>query len=225
MVLKFYGVDPPNAINNLRPGGVCPHCKTATRFALSTVPIFGILHDDRAHSFVASYACDHCMQPIPIRWHIFSWNGQTPVVGDATVVVPSREPFEFNHVPEAVSHEIEEALDCLSVNAYNGFAAVCRRSIQAICVNLGADASTKVQKQIEEMIDATGLGDEWKSLAIQIMLSGHDGAHPHLPDVNQDRASILLSLLGDLCYQLYTRPGNIKQAAQLRKSAIEAKQK
>lgn len=55
------------------------------------------------------------------------------------------------------------------------------------------------------------------------MLSGHDGSHPHLPEMNQERASVLLSLLQDLTYQLYTRPGNIEAAAELRKKAIESK--
>jgi len=107
------------------------------------------------------------------------------------------------------------------MSAFNGFAAMCRRSIQSICTDLGAEASTKVQSQIKEMIDMVGLDQEMIELATQIMLSGHDGAHPHLPEVDQERAKILLSLLQDLTYQLYTRPGKVKEAAKLRKSATE----
>ncbi len=124
---------------------------------------------------------------------------------------------------EEIEKEIEEALGCLSVSAFNGFAAVCRRAIQAICTNLGADATTKVKGQVEEMIHLTGLGKEWKELALQIMLSGHDGSHPHLPEMNAERAGVLLSLLRDLTYQLYTRPGKVKEASALRQRAIDQK--
>ena len=70
------------------------------------------------------------------------------------------------------------------------------------------------------MVDIAGMDDEWKELALQIMLTGHDGAHPHLPDVDTGRAAVLLDLLRDLTYQLYTRPGNIRKAAELRQEAI-----
>ena len=55
------------------------------------------------------------------------------------------------------------------------------------------------------------------------MLSGHNGSHPDLPDVNAKRAALLLSLLRDLTYELYTRPGKIKDAAVSRKEAIQKK--
>jgi hypothetical protein len=223
MVLKFYGNPPPDIVQNIHLGGVCPACKVATRFTLVVQPDVVRLEREKMTKFIASYSCDNCLEPIPVLWQIKEWMPGNPVVVDPQVISPSRDPFDFDHVPETVKREIDEALDCLSVNAWNGFAAVCRRAIQAICVNLGANASTKVQAQIEEMIEATGLGDEWKELAVQIMLSGHDGSHPHLPDVSAERAVILLSLLKDLCYQLYTRPGKIREAAQLRKGAIEAR--
>ena len=126
-------------------------------------------------------------------------------------------------MPPEVKKEISEGLDCLSVGAYNGFAGLCRRTIQAICTITGAGSSTKVQAQIEEMANAAGLDDETKRIAIEIMLAGHDGSHPHLPDVNSDRAAILLELVRDIVYQMFTRPGRIKQSAELRKAAIAAK--
>jgi len=56
------------------------------------------------------------------------------------------------------------------------------------------------------------------------MLTGHDGAHPHLPEVGQERAAVLLSLLKDLVYELYTRPGKVKKAASLRQQSIASGQ-
>ena len=208
-MLVFYGPQPESGMTygGLKPGGVCPHCKTGTRFTIGTVLNGGVPFDNKVTKFVISYICDVCLGPIPIEWRVDRWqDAANPIVSNPRMVIPVREPFEFAHVPASVRKEIDEALECLSVSAFNGFAAVCRRSVQAICTDLGAGASTKVEKQIKEMIGLTDLGDEWKGIALAIMLTGHDGAHPHLPDVDAERAAVLLSLLRDLTYQLYTRP-------------------
>ena len=218
--INFYGPLPPAMLTGLRLGGYCPHCKTASRYTLTTVPINNTLQSDKATSFVASYMCDNCMEPIPVKWEIDGWKSNIPTVKNPVLISPAIEPFNFDHTPIEVQKEVKEALDCLSVNAFHGFASMCRRSIQAICTDLGSDATSKVKRQIEEMVDIAGMDDEWKELAIQIMLTGHDGAHPHLPEVDVGRAAVLLDLLRDLTYQLYTRPGNIRKAAELRQEAI-----
>ncbi|SMO76127.1 protein of unknown function [Gracilimonas mengyeensis] len=180
------------------------------------------LKRDGIAEIISSYSCDACLRIIPIYWDIDGWTGQNvPVVNNPEMIMTVKEDFDFENVPDSIKSEIDEALDCLSVNAYHGFAALCRRSVQAICDNLGADGSTKVQNQITELLEMMGLDKEWEDMAKQIMLTGHDGAHPQLPEVNLKRASVLISLLQDLTYQLYTRPGKIKEAAKLRKEAIQ----
>lgn len=222
-MLKIIGTQPPNSLSALQLGGVCPHCKIGTRFSLATQPN-PILFRDKATEVVVGYLCDSCIKGIPVRWKIQGFDNQTnPIVQSPELILPVREPFDFDHVPPKVKKEISEGLDCLSVGAYNGFAGLCRRTIQAICTIMGAESSTKVQAQIEEMANAAGLDDETERIAIEIMLAGHDGSHPHLPDVNSDRAAILLELVRDIVYQMFTRPGRIRQSAELRKAAIAAR--
>ena len=221
-MLNFYGEQPPNAFSYLRPGGLCPHCKKGARFTSVTIPRADVLRKDNIRTFVASYSCELCLGSIPIGWTIIGWHdANTPQVAVPVLTLPSVPDYDFEHVPDLVQKEIRESLSCLAISAYNGFASVCRRAIQAICTDIGTAASTKVKDQIIEMIKMTGLGEEWEELAIQIMLSGHDGAHPHLPEVGSDRAAVLLSLMQDLTYQLYTRPGKVKTAAALRAQAIK----
>lgn len=220
-MIKFYGEGPPNNWEVLRLGGNCPHCKESTRFTLMTKPDVVRIIRDRLLNFVLSYCCDACLEPIPVQWSVYNHNASDSIiVTNGLMLTRAKEPYDFSHVPDEVKREIEEALDCMSVNAYNGFAALCRRAIQAICTNLGSGSSDKVKQQVNEMITATNLDEEWRDLTVQIMLSGHDGAHPHLPEVGLDRASVLISLIQDLTYQLYTRPGRIREAATLRQLAI-----
>ena len=219
--LKFYGEQPPALIDNLQVGGRCPHCGKGSRFTQHTRSISSLVRNDEAEEIVIGYACDACMGVIPIRWELSRWHRDTPEVRNPELVLRATEDYNFEHVPEAIETEIREALNCLSVDAYHGFAALCRRAVQEICSDLGADGVSKVQKQIEEMLEMTELGEGWEELARQIMLTGHDGAHPELPEVDEDRAGVLLSLLRDLTYELYTRPGKVEEAAELRQDAIE----
>jgi hypothetical protein len=220
-MLKFYGQQPPAPYHLLNLGGVCPHCKTGTRFSRTSHPDVQQLQASGIQHFVLSYACDACLGPIPVQWRIHGWGNNLCNVAEPKLALAVREPFDFEHVPEVVRKEIGEALDCLSVGSPNGFAAMCRRAIQTMCTNLGAGASTRIKAQIEEMAQISELDEEWKGLAMQVMLTGHDGAHPHLPEVGPERAAMLLSLLRDLVYQLYTRPGKVKAAASLRKKKVE----
>lgn len=218
MSIKFYGEPPPAQFQKLRPGGICPYCKEAGEWKPQTSPNWTSIGADRVLSFIVSYSCSLCLKPIPIQWTVQSAAG-TQAIGSPKLVLRAVEKFDFDHVPEAVEKEIREALDCLSVGALSGFAAVCRRAVQAVCTDLGAKGSTRVKKQIEEAAELAGLPDETKDLAYQVMLTGHDGSHPHLIELNSARAEVLRFLLQDLTSQIYTRPGKVRQAAALRQEA------
>ncbi len=57
----------------------------------------------------------------------------------------------------------------------------------------------------------------------QIILDGHDGAHPHLPSITVERAKILLELMKDIMYELFVRKGKIEDAKKLRQEQIDKK--
>lgn len=221
-MIKFDNALLPCDISHIRISGLCPHCKTFATYTLNLTPIFNAIRRTQ-RTVVAGYSCDMCLGSIPIRWEITTANSSTIRVMNPKEILRVQEPFDFEHVPHEVKKEIEEGLDCLSVRAYNGFAAMCRRAMQALCTNLGADSTSKVEKQIGDVVILAGLDEETHNLMRQAMLSGHDGSHPHLPEVDIGRAIILLQLLRDLTYQLYTRPGKIKEADTLRQNAIAKK--
>ena len=220
-MLKFIGAQPPNSLTALVPSAICPHCNTGTRFTIS-VALHPRLRQDNAGELIAGYSCDVCSRAVGILWKIkaFDPNG-VPVVFIPEMIQRVLEPFAFTHIPEEVRKEISEGLNCLSVNSHNGFAAMCLRAIQSMCTSLGTEGSTKVQSQINALAELVNLEDETRKVALEVMLTGHDGSHPHLPDVNENRAAVLLALLRDLSYQLFTRPGKLKESAELRRAAIQ----
>ena len=62
--------------------------------------------------------------------------------------------------------------------------------------------------------------DETFDLLKQIIISGHDGAHPHLPKLSAERAADLLELMKDVLYQVYMRKSKIQEAIKLRNQSI-----
>jgi hypothetical protein len=96
---------------------------------------------------------------------------------------------------------------------------MCRRCIQSVSESFGVEGTTKVQAQLKDL-ESMGVADEETfSQLHQIMLTGHDGAHPHLPSLSPARASVLLQLIKDVLYQLDVRPAKIREASDLRKQA------
>jgi len=58
-------------------------------------------------------------------------------------------------IPDHIKPDFKEALRCLWVNAYNGTAEMCRRAIEASCLDLGAPAKEWLEDQIDWLEEAT----------------------------------------------------------------------
>ncbi len=133
------------------------------------------------------------------------------------------EIFEFEYLSGDVLEDFQEALKCYSYNCFNAFASMCRRTIQSLLKQLGATGKDKVKKQISELKDLAGIDNETYLILEQIIITGHDGAHPHLPKLNEDRATLLLELMKDVLYQLLIRKKKIEESDELRKIALDEK--
>src|SRR5262245_8012213 len=120
-MIRIYGTRLPANPTSIRVGGTCPHCKQGGHFTPLTTPIPGALQRDGVEELIMCYACDTCLKAIPVSWRVAKYAGTEVLVDTPKAVLPVREAFEFHSVPDEVRKEIEEALDCLSVGAYNGF--------------------------------------------------------------------------------------------------------
>jgi len=147
--------------------------------------------------------------------------------GDVSAIYPDRviETFDYDYLEGDVEKDLKEALSCYSHGDYNAFAAMSRRTIQSIAKDLGAKGKAKVKKQVNELKAILEIEEETFRTIEEIIIAGHDGAHPYLPKLSPERAAILLELLKDVVYQLYVRKKKIKQSAELREKAIEEKKK
>jgi hypothetical protein len=222
IMLQFYGNQPPAPLNTLRCGGVCPSCGQRASFSRMQELIENVAKAARLTEIMVTYHCDACLKPIPVRYDVVDWDPTR--VDRPRVAVPVVEPFDLEHVPAPVAREVREALDCLSVRAHHGFGAMARRAVRAIVVDLargvGDDPAsgdrgkgeTRVRRHLDEIIELSDLEEDWARMARRTLLpeAGEVGEEP---DIDAHGAAVLLSLLRDLTYQLYTRPGRVRRAA------------
>jgi len=199
----------------------CPHCSTLTALIPVSVPRFELVHRFKLKSVGIVYRCSSCNAPVYLQFMVQNLGNPIILSEEFERVNAAIEPFETRYLAGSVLSDLEEALKCYANSCWNAFAAMSRRCIQSVSEDLGASGTTKVQDQLRELKEMGVADDETFEQLRAIMLSGHDGAHPHLPQLSPARAAVLLQLLKDVLYQLYVRPAKIREAAELRKGAID----
>ena len=102
-----------------------------------------------------------------------------------------------DEIPDHIKPDFKEALRCLSVDAYNATVEMCRRALEAICIDLGIPKGIKV---LEDMIDSLEeqrkITPHIKQVAHKIRLGGNRAAHP--PEDGVTEAMDTATQAGDL---------------------------
>lgn len=171
-----------------------------------------------------AYRCDSCNGPVFLRFTVAQYdtgNYKICLAPEYTEVERPQETYEFHYLPETVAEDFKEALTCYSDGCLNAFAAMCRRCVQSASSELGAGGKDRVFNQLKDLKDMAAIDDETFEVLKQIVISGHDGAHPHLPRLSEKRAGVLLELMKDVLYQLFVRGAKIREAMESRKHDIE----
>lgn len=204
----------------------CPHCGVHSNITAVSIPRFEYLTRFLPQKVGIAYRCDSCNSPIFLRFMAGYHELPSKVVlsEEYEEIERPTETFEFGYLPEPVSEDFREALTCYSHMCYNAFAAMCRRTVQSVCANMGAEGTDRVLNQLKDLKEMAEIDEETFSVLRQIVIEGHNGAHPHLPRLTPDRASVLLELMKDVLYQLYVRKGKLKEAMALRQKAIKDRQ-
>ena len=201
----------------------CPHCSTLTALIPISVPRHALIARFELDEVGIVYRCSSCNRAVFLQYYVNLRGNPHRLSDEFQQITTALEPFEMQYLAGAVLEDFREALTCYANSCWNAFAAMCRRCVQSVSESLGATGTTKVQAQLQEL-RAMGITDEETFEQLNaIMLSGHDGAHPHLPPLSPARAAILLQLMKDVLYQLFVRPARIREAGDLRKEAMVKK--
>ena len=193
----------------------CPHCSVSNPNLPYVWHSTTENHSGRNKRSWKIYKCENCGGLITA----FALQGSNNV----NQIYPSKisETFDFEYLSGEVQDDFQEALNCYSNNCFNAFAAMCRRTIQSLATQLGSEGKDKVTNQLENLKTILDVDDETFKILEQIIITGHDGAHPHLPKLSSQRAAVLLELMKDVLYQLYIRKVKIEESIKLRQQTIE----
>lgn len=220
-MLNLFGTSLPATLKDVQIGGTCPHCGNSSRFSIGSTALGDVMKRGDICEIMISYSCDACMEVFPISWSIEAWTANSnPIVKNPQMVLPVKPKFEFDHVPDPVSKEINEALECISVEAYHGFTALIKRAVRAIAEDLGTDGAAKVKKQVDEILKLSELDEDWEEITEQLLPSAN-GAYDDLPEMDGESAPVLIALIQDVTYQLYTRPQRIREASPEKEKKAE----
>ena len=200
----------------------CPHCDLPSNISAVSIPRYEYLARFQPSEVGIGYRCDACNSPVflrfPVQYDLD--NSRFWLSPEYTEVERPRETFEYQYLPDAVAADFREALTCYSSGCLNAFAAMCRRCVQNASQDLGAKGKDKVLNQLRDLKDMAAVDDETFEILQQVIIAGHDGAHPYLPTLSEKRAGILLELMKDVLYQLYVRAAKIREAMDFRKEDI-----
>jgi len=199
----------------------CPHCGIHSGLSLVSVPQFEHIKRYELKRVAIGFKCDACSEPIVLKFTVQHIAGDFARLDrEYQELERASETYDFTYLPVTVADDFREALSCYSIGCNNAFASMCRRVAQSSATELGAEGSTKVQNQLAEVKRMGAIDDAVYEQLIAVMITGHDGAHPHLPSVTPERSTVLLEIVKDVLYQLFVRPGKIREASALRKQVI-----
>jgi hypothetical protein len=156
--------------------GKCPHGPHESAFL--TV---GGVHADSSGHWVAAMQCQGCTKYIlALMTHAavhnvprLSYNEHYPL-GKPNDDVAAE-------IPEHIKPDFREALRCLWVNAYNATAEMCRRALEASCIERGAPPRAVLEDMIDELESKRIITPFLRDVAHKIRLGGNRGAHPGGP--------------------------------------------
>lgn len=126
------------------------------------------------NTWVAGMQCQACMNYIlglfePTA-HTLVYSGHYPMGSPDDVVAAE--------IPTHIQADFKEALRCMFVTAYNATAEMCRRALEASCLEQGAPKRRKLDDMIDWLEEQRKITPRLKDIAHKIRLGGNRGAHP-----------------------------------------------
>ncbi len=194
-------VNYPNNHGQIGATGDCPHCHKPSNFA----PVGPAYLSDNTH-ICQSVQCIGCHK----YGIVIGWRGDANSPFKISEFYPAGVPNVSvdPNIPAAIAEDLREALRCQWVRAYRGAVVMCRRAIQATCVDKKM-ADAKLQLQIDEMASKGLITEPLKQWAHEVRLGGNDGAHPDkdgLKDVAEQDADEIIQFTREFLHHIYVMP-------------------
>lgn len=115
---------------------------------------------------------------------------------------PNTENEAIKNCPKIVFNPYKEALKCYRAHAYDACVLMCRKGIEAICIDKGEEKGN-LQTKLKNLKDKGILEGTLFKWTDELRLIGNDGAHSHQQIVTQQDAKDALDFFNALITYLY----------------------
>ena len=221
-------IDPSSRLINSQEKNLaltCPHCQVVAHVTVSAVPRFEELQTYRPPQVGVVYRCDACHAPIFLRFSVRMYAAsRIELSSQFTEVERAREKFSFTYLPEDVELLFKETLTCFSSGAFNAFASMCRRTLQAVFADLGEAGKLRLFDELNEVRDLAALSTDTFVKLKSLLFGSATDPHPNIPLLEGHEAGIALEVMKDLLYEAYVRKGKMQQAMLVRRFFLDETQ-
>jgi hypothetical protein len=200
----------------------CPHCQVLSHLTPVSVPQYRELQSMRPSHVGIVYRCDSCNAPIFLKYPVKLYGAhRVELSGSFVELERAREKFTFTYLPEEAEVLFREALTCYSAGAFNAFASMARRTVQAVFHDLGENGKLRIFEQLNDVRDMAELDLETFNAVRKVLFGSDADPRPHTPTLDAYQAGVLLEVMKDLMYQAYVRKGRLQQAMMVRRYFAE----
>jgi hypothetical protein len=198
-----------NQANTFTMRGTCPHCRHDSAFL--TVTSLHVDHKQSPARFITGMQCQACARYILA---VAIQANTATLVYEAHYPLGKPDDAVANEIPDHIKPDFREALRCLWVDAYNATAEMCRRALEASCIDLKAPKNLKVlEDKIDWLADNRVITPTLQQSAHKIRLGGNRGAHPpedgpvdpNAPSTLQDEPVVIIEKDHALAIVEFTR--------------------
>jgi hypothetical protein len=164
------------------------------------------------------FRCDACAEPVFLKFAARAYTPSRVELG-ANYIEIERAPenFPLTYLPEEAESMFKEALNCYAAGCFNAFGAMSRRTAQSLFRELGERGKLELFDTLQEIRTLAELDDDTFSALRAVLFGSDSDPWPHQPDINAERAGILLEVMRDLLYQTFVRKARLLQAVTFRK--------
>ena len=188
---------------------ICPHCHAISAFdcIFSRTGIF-----EGEFYPVSIWQCHNCDRAIFLTHIKARYKSDAQKNPDPFSILPATQPTVDSRVPAGIANDFIEAARDYNIASHKSAAVMARRTIQTMCLNLGATKGKKLHEQITELKVSGKLHPDLADIATEIRFLGNDGAHPDddgLDEISPEDAKEILEFTAELLDDLYVRPQKV----------------
>ena len=166
--------------------GECPHCSHDAVFS-SVAANYVESRGGNKYLYVSVLRCQGCLEFI--LGFVQHYLGTSNYAYQSHYPISTPNDSVAEEIPDHIKPDFREAIRCLSVKAYNATGEMCRRAIEASCLDLGAPKKQVLEDMIDWLEEKRIITPGLKDVAHKVRLGGNRCAHPTSPQT--DTAAIV----------------------------------